>query len=38
LKARYVEVEDRDVRALIAEFEAIENDVARFNAFCSRVA
>jgi hypothetical protein len=37
-EASYVEIEDRDVPALVAEFEAIGNDVGRFNAFLSRVA
>jgi hypothetical protein len=34
----YVEVEDRDVPALVAEFEAIGDDVEKFSAFLSRVA
>jgi hypothetical protein len=35
-EADYVEVEDRDVPALVAEFEASGNDVERFNALPSR--
>jgi|GraSoiStandDraft_37_1057305.scaffolds.fasta_scaffold26780_1 hypothetical protein len=35
---RLVEVQDRDVPALIAEFEAIGNDVERFNAFVEAAA
>jgi hypothetical protein len=38
LEASYVEIEDRDVPALVAELEAIGDDPEKFSAFLSRVA
>jgi hypothetical protein len=38
LEGSYVEIEDRDVPALVAELEAIGDDLEKFSAFLSRVA